>query len=70
MIQPGKILIFEEKPEISLKVGLFGVGKKFLPFMQGFPNSVKGWGEVNCHQWSGENWKFYRRDFCYWMKGT
>ena len=28
VIQPGKNLIFGKKPEISLKVGLFIVGKK------------------------------------------
>ena len=44
MIQPGKILIFGKKPEISLKVRFFGVGKKFIPLMQGFPNSGKEWG--------------------------
>ena len=33
VIQPGKYLIFGEKPEISLKVGLFGVGKKFVSLM-------------------------------------
>ena len=44
VIQPGKILIFGKKPEISLKVRFFGVGKKFIPLMQGFPNSGKEWG--------------------------
>ena len=44
-MQPEKILIFGKKPEISLKVWLFGVGKKFVPLMQGFPNSGKGWGK-------------------------
>ena len=33
VIQPGKYLIFGKKPEISLKVGLFGVGKKFVSLM-------------------------------------
>ena len=33
VIQPGKNLIFGKKPEISWKVGLFGVGKKFIPFV-------------------------------------
>ena len=47
VIQPEKILIFGKKPEIFLKVRLSGVGKKFVPLMQGFPNSGKGWGEVN-----------------------
>ena len=42
VIQPGKILILGKKPEISLRVRLFGVGKKFVPLMQGFPNSGKG----------------------------
>ena len=28
VMQPGKILIFWKKPEISLKVWLFGCGKK------------------------------------------
>ena len=28
VMQPGKSLIFGKKPEASLKVGLFGVGKK------------------------------------------
>ena len=42
VIQPGKIVISGEKPEISLKVQLFGVGKKFVQLMQGFPNSGKG----------------------------
>ena len=44
MIQSGKILIFGKKPERSLRVRLFGVGKKFVPLMQGFKNSGKGWG--------------------------
>ena len=30
VIQPGKNLIFGKKAEISLKVGFFGVGKKFV----------------------------------------
>ena len=50
VIQPGKLVILGEKPEISLKVQLFGVGKKFVPLMQGFPNSVRGEGEVNSPQ--------------------
>ena len=33
VIQPGKNLIFGKKPEISLKVGFFEVGKKFIPLM-------------------------------------
>ena len=41
VIQPGKILIFGKKPEISLRVPLFGVDKKFVPLMQGFPNRGK-----------------------------
>ena len=41
MIQPRKILVFGKKPEISLKIRLFGVGKKFIIMMQGFPNSGK-----------------------------
>ena len=45
VMQPEKILIFGKKPEISLKVWLFEVGKKFVPLMQGFPNSGKGWGK-------------------------
>ena len=44
VIQPEKIVISGEKPEISLKVQLFGVGKKFVQLMQGFPNSGKGCG--------------------------
>ena len=32
-MQAGKNLIFGKKPETSLKVGLFGVGKKFVPLM-------------------------------------
>ena len=59
VIQPGKILTFRKKPEISLKVRLFGVEKKFVPLMQGFPNSGKGWEEVKSPQWGGENQKFY-----------
>ena len=31
--QPAKNLISGKKPEISLKVGFFGVGKKFIPYM-------------------------------------
>ena len=59
MIQSGKILIFGKKPEKSLRVRLFGVGKKFVPLMQGFKNSGKGWREVNSPQWGGENHKCY-----------
>ena len=59
MIQPGKIITFGKKPEISLRVWLFGIGKKLVPLMQGFPNSGKGWKEVNSPQWSGESRKFY-----------
>ena len=33
VIQPGKNLTFGKKAEISLKVGFFGVGKKFVPLM-------------------------------------
>ena len=33
VIHPGKNLILEKKPVISLKVGLLGVGKKFVPLM-------------------------------------
>ena len=33
MIKPVKNLIFAEKPEISLKVGLFEVGKQLVPLM-------------------------------------
>ena len=44
VIQPGKIFTFGKKPEISLRVWLFGVGKKMVPLMQDFPNSSKGWG--------------------------
>ena len=47
VIQPEKILIFGKKPEIFLKVRLSAVGKKFVPLIQGFPNSGKGWREVN-----------------------
>ena len=47
VIQPGKTLILGKKPEISLKVQLFGFGKKFVPLMKGFPNSGKEWREVN-----------------------
>ena len=50
VIKPGKLVILEGKPEISLKVQLFGVGKKFVPLMEGFPNSVRGEGEVNSPQ--------------------
>ena len=59
VIQPGKVVIFGKRPEISLRVRLFGVGKKFSPLMQGFPNSGKGWGEANSPQRGGENRKFY-----------
>ena len=31
-----------------LKSRLFGVGKKFVPLMQGLPNSCMWWEEVNC----------------------
>ena len=53
--------LFLGKPEISLKNRLFGVGKKFVPLMQGFPNSGKGWegGELNSPQWGRENRRFY-----------
>ena len=52
LIQPEKIIIFEKKPEISLKVRLFGVGKKSVSLMEGFPSSGKGWGgEVNRPSW-------------------
>ena len=44
MIQPGKILVFEKKPEIFLKAQLSRVGKKFVPLMLGFRNSGKEWG--------------------------
>ena len=33
VIQPGKNLSFEKNPEVSLKVELFGVGKKIFPFV-------------------------------------
>ena len=33
VMQPVKNLIFGKKPETSLEVGLFGVGKKFVPLM-------------------------------------
>ena len=36
VIQAGQNLIFGKKPEISLKVELFGVGKKFVPLMYYF----------------------------------
>ena len=42
VIQSGKIPIFGKKPEISLRVRLFGAAKKFVPLMKGFPNSDKG----------------------------
>ena len=42
LIQLGKILILGKKPEISLRVWLFGVGKKFVSLMQGFASSGKG----------------------------
>ena len=41
VIQPGKVLIFGKKSELSLRVRLFGVGKTFVPLMQGFPNRGK-----------------------------
>ena len=44
-IQSGKILIFGKKPGISLRLRLFGVAKKFVPLMKGFPNSGKKWRE-------------------------
>ena len=53
VIQPEKNSYFWEKnPEISLKVQLFGVDKKFVPLMQGFSISGKRWEEVNYPQWS------------------
>ena len=33
VIQPGKNIILGKKPKISLKVGLFGVVKKFFRLM-------------------------------------
>ena len=36
VIQPRQNLISGKKPEISLKVELFGVGKKFVPLMYYF----------------------------------
>ena len=36
VVKPGKNLILKKKPEISLKVKLFGVGKKFVPLMRFF----------------------------------
>ena len=36
VMQPGKSLIFGKKPETSLEVGLFGVGKKFVLLMSYF----------------------------------
>ena len=56
MIQPRKFLIFGKKPEIFLRVWLFGVGKKFVPLIQGSPKVVRsgGWGGGG-----GENRKFY-----------
>ena len=33
VIQPGKNLISGKRPEVSLKVRLFGVGKKFVQFV-------------------------------------
>ena len=54
MIQPGKILIFGKKPEISLKVRLFGVGKKNLFYWYRVPNSGKRWREGE-HDWL---WRF------------
>ena len=44
VIQPGKILVFEKKPEIFLKAQLSRVGKKFVPLMLCFRNSGKEWG--------------------------
>ena len=74
VIQPGKILTFGKKPEISLKVRLSGVEKKIVPLMQGFPNSGKGWGEVKSPQWGGRIRNFTvggrRVDFFYQVKGT
>ena len=73
VIQPGKTLILGKKPEISLKVQLFGFGKKFVPLMKGFPNSGKEWREVNSPQLGGENWKFYWGGgwgWVYWVKET
>ena len=37
VIQAGKNLFWGKKPQISLKVGLLGVGKKFVPLMRHFP---------------------------------
>ena len=37
VIQAGKNLFWGKKPQISLKVGLLGVGKKFVPLMCHFP---------------------------------
>ena len=39
-MKPGKSLIFWKKPEISLKVGLSGVGKKSVPLMRYFGVSL------------------------------
>ena len=61
VIQPGKILTFGKKPEISLKVRLFGVEKKFVPLMQGFPNSGKGWGESEILLWEEGGRIFFTR---------
>ena len=46
VMQSGKIPIFGKKPEISLRVRLFGAAKKFVPLMKGFPNSGKRWGRI------------------------
>ena len=42
VIQPGKILILRKKFEIFLTVRPFGLGKKLVLLMQGFPNSDEG----------------------------
>ena len=60
VMQPGKILIFGKKSEISLRVQPFGVDKTFFTLMQGFPNNSKGWEKVDFPQWGGENKTFYR----------
>ena len=52
VIQSGKIPIFGKKPEISLRVRLFGAAKKFVPLMKGFPNSGKRWGENRKFSWA------------------
>ena len=59
VIQPGKVLSFGKKPEISSRARLFGVGEKFASLMQGFPNSGKRWDKANSPQKGGENRKFY-----------